>query len=299
MASSFMHALRGALASAALISGVAVAQNAPSTTTSDGRIHIEYETVKNPAHQDVLDAIKQRRGLETIKNILSPLRLPVDLHIKTVGCDGVSNAWYERDNAIPTIKICYEYLQEIWDGLPKATTPTGLTPHDALTGQFVFAALHESGHAVYDIFSVPIFGHQEDAADNFAAYKMLHLFADQPHRLIRGAAYSYHGLVKSYQDNPQLTLPLKVFSSVHGTPEQRYYNLVCMAYGYDAKEFADVVDEHLLPESRAQDCPYEYHDMAYAFHTMIAPHMDMELTRKVLNTRWFAEVDIPPLPPRR
>jgi hypothetical protein len=94
-------------------------------------------------------------------------------------------------------------------------------------------------------------------------------------------------------------LPLKVFSSVHGTPEQRYYNLLCMAYGYDAKEFAAVVDEHLLPESRAQDCPYEYHDMAYAFHKMIAPHMDMELTKKVLHTRWFTDADMAPPPPGR
>ena len=82
---------------------------------------------------------------------------------------------------------------------------------------------------------------------------------------------------------------MKVFSSVHGTPEQRYDNLVCMAYGYDAKEFAEVVDKHYLPESRAQDCYYEYRDKAYAFHKMIAPHMDMELTKKVLHTRWFTD----------
>jgi hypothetical protein len=292
-----MRAVGGALCCAALISGVTAAQNGPGTTAGGGLIHIDYEAPQNPAHQEVLDAMKQRGALETIKNLLSPLRLPVGLHIKTVGCDGVSNAWYERDSGIPTVRICYEYLQEIWDGLPKQTTPTGVTPHEALIGQFLFAALHESGHAVYDIFDVPIFGHQEDAADNFAAYKMLHMFADQPHRLIQGAAYSYRGVIEAHKSNPQVTLPLKVFSSVHGTLEQRYYNLICMAYGYDAKEFAAVVDEHLLPESRADDCPYEYHDMAYAFHTMIAPHMDMELTKKVLHTRWFADADLPP--PRR
>jgi hypothetical protein len=39
--------------------------------------------------------------------------------------------------------------------------------------------------------------------------------------------------------------------------------------------------------------------MAYAFHKMIAPHIDMELTKKVLHTRWFADADLPPPPPRR
>ena len=81
-----------------------------------------------------------------------------------------------------------------------------------------------------------------------------------------GAAYSYRNVIETHQRNPQVTLPLKVFSSVHGTPEQRYYNLLCLAYGYDAKEFAEVVDSQLLPESRAQDCSYEYREMAYAFH---------------------------------
>jgi len=289
-----MHAFAGALASAALISGVAAAQDAPS----GGRIQIEYEAPKNPAHQEILDAMRQRRSLETIRDILSPLRLPVALHIKTVGCDGVSNAWYQRVDGIPTVRICYEYLQEIWDGLPKRTTPSGLTPHDALVGQFLFAALHESGHAVYDIFAVPIFGHQEDAADNFAAYKMLHMFADDTHRLIHGAAYAYRGVIETHARDPKVTVPLQAFSSVHGTPAQRYYNLVCMAYGYDAKEFADVVDSQFLPESRAQDCDYEYREMAFAFHKMIAPHMDMELARKVLSTRWFAEADLPPPPAR-
>lgn len=298
MTSSLVRALRGALASAALICGVAAAQDASTTTTGGGHIHIAYEPPKNPAHQEVLDAIKRRGGLETVMDLLSPLRLPIDLHIKTVGCDGVANAWYQRVDAIPTVRICYEYLQEIWDGLPRQTDPAGVTPRDALIGQFMFAALHESGHAVFDIFAVPILGHQEDAADNFAAYKMLHMFADQPHCLIRGAAYSYRGFVKPDPGNPQVTVPLKVFSSVHGTPEQRYYNLICMAYGYDPKEFAEVVDQHYLPEARAQDCPYEYHDMAYAFHTMIAPHMDMELAKRVLHTRWFTDVDMALPPPR-
>jgi hypothetical protein len=32
---------------------------------------------------------------------------------------------------------------------------------------------HEVGHAAFDLFNVPIFGHEEDAADNFATFLML------------------------------------------------------------------------------------------------------------------------------
>src|SRR5262249_7197055 len=115
------------------------------------------------------------------------------------------------------------------------------------------------------------------------------------HQLIQGAAYSYRGFVKSYKDSkdsPQVTVPLKAFSSDHGSPEERFYNLVCMAYGYDPKEFADLVDKGYLPESRAKGCYFEYRDVAYAFHQVVSPHIDAAKARKVLDTRWFADADI-------
>jgi hypothetical protein len=84
-----------------------------------------------------------------------------------------------------------------------------------------------------------------------------------------------------------VTLPLAAFSSDHGAPEQRFYNLACMAYGYDAKIFAAVVDKDYLPETRAKVCKYEYSNLRYAFRKLISPHIDQELARKVLETTWL------------
>jgi DNA invertase Pin-like site-specific DNA recombinase len=42
-------------------------------------------------------------------------------------------------------------------------------------------------------------------------------------------------------------------------PAQRYYNLLCLAYGEDPRQFADLVEKKYLPESRAQGCVDEYH----------------------------------------
>jgi hypothetical protein len=44
--------------------------------------------------------------LEKLQQIFSPFKLPIDVTLKTVGCDGADNAWYQR----PTMTICYEYL---------------------------------------------------------------------------------------------------------------------------------------------------------------------------------------------
>jgi Putative metallopeptidase len=44
------------------------------------------------------------------------------------------------------------------------------------------------------------------------------------------------------------------FADVHGLPSQRYYNLLCRAYGADPKLFEDVVTYGRLPPERAEGC---------------------------------------------
>jgi hypothetical protein len=222
------------------------------------------------------------------------LRLPVAVTIRTIGCDGVSNAWYQREKDRPTLSICYEYLQEIWNAMPKEVTAAGITPEDAVVGQLFFAMAHEFGHATFDIFDIPVFGREEDAADQFAAYIMLQFGEDRAHRLITGAAFSYRMFIKSYKDKPNVTLPLLAFSSDHGSPEARFYNLLCLAYGYDAKLFADVVDNEYLPKNRAKNCRYEYAMLRYAFRQLVVPHVDMDMAKKVMDVHWLDDADVRP-----
>ena len=83
------------------------------------------------------------------------------------------NSFYRRENFKPTVTICYEYLRHILESLLSENDPAGVTPDDAAAGQFFWVTFHEVGHAIFDIFDVPIFGRPEDAADNFATYIML------------------------------------------------------------------------------------------------------------------------------
>jgi len=253
------------------------------------RIRVEYVPPKNPDHQAVYDLVRERKSLDTLQQIFSPLRLPVDVTIKTIGCDGVPNAWYDRKGENPIISLCYEYLQEILQKMPTETTPAGFSPHDTVVGQFFYAALHELGHAVFDLYDVPVFGREEDAADQFAAYVMLQFRNNQARRLIGGAAYSYVEFMKGYQDKPNVTVPLLAFSSNHGSPQERFYNLLCIAYGFDDKLFADAVDKQYLPRSRAAGCKYEYQVLRYAFRSQISPHIDQQMAQQVLGTTWFAQ----------
>jgi hypothetical protein len=182
--------------------------------------------------------------------------------------------------------MCYEYLYEILQSAPKETTPGGVTPTDAVIGQFFYVVTHEMGHAAFDLFEVPIFGNAEDAADHFAVYIMLQFGKEQAHRLITGAAYSY----RKYVEHPEVTAPLAAFSEAHAAPAQRFYNLLCLAYGADATLFAGLVEKGYLPKDRAKGCKREYDQVAFAFRDLIVPHLDQQLAKQVLDKAWLPDV---------
>ena len=293
--------LRSSLYIAAALAASALTLPAASAADEGqrkGKIQIAYETPKDASLKNTYDMVRKANALEMLRLVFVAFRLPEDLYIKAVSCDGVPNAYFFREDDKPTIRICYEYLKSLREMLPSRTTPEGITPTEALMGQFLFTAAHEFGHAVFDIYNLPVLGRQEDAADEFATYFLLQFGGERAHRLIRGAAYAYYQNVQNSKqklqnrkDTPKVTLPVAAFSSDHGTPEQRFYNLVCIAYGYDAKIFAKVIELGYLPAARAKVCKYEYSNLRFAIKTLIEPHVDQQLAETVMAISWFTPPD--------
>jgi hypothetical protein len=276
-------ALCAAAISLAMVSRVLAAE----TDAQASRIKIEYFDPANPALRSVYELVKQRRTLERIQETFGAFRLPTELTIRTGSCEGVANAWYDR----PAISVCYEYLDQIYQSLPKRTTADGVTAEDAVIGETFYVFGHEMGHAIFDLFHVPMLGDAENAADHFAGYMMLQFGRDQARALITGAAYTYNG----YMQNPQVMAPLKAFSDIHGAPEQRYYNLLCLAYGAEPTLFADLVSKGYLPNNRAINCKREYDQVAYGFREFVAPHLEHQLEQQALDKTWLPEVKAPDL----
>ena len=237
------------------------------------RIKISYVPPSNPAHQHIYEVLQERRVLERMQGYLSPLRLPQTLFLKTAGCKGESNAWYEDTEH--TVTVCYEYIDEVLRNAPDVTTAAGVTPQDAIVGPTIEVFFHEIGHAIFDLLKVPILGREEDAADQIASYGMLRLDKDIVHQTVAGVAYMYGHEMKS--DTPEL----EQFADAHGVSAQRFYNLLCMAYGKDSKLFADLVEKKYLPESRAEGCADEYKQVDYAFRKLIYPYIDQAQVKKV------------------
>jgi hypothetical protein len=273
---------------AALLAVFIVAFSAPaaaaqsSSGAGGSRIKIGYLPPKTAAHQALHRLLKEQRALEKLQQVLSPYRLPRTLTVKMEGCNGEANAWYVDD----AVTVCYEYMDDIWANAPQSTTEAGVTPIDAVLGPLYDVILHETAHALFDLLKVPLLGREEDAADQISAFLMLQFGEAEARRLILGTAYAYKSDFKA-----AAPVTSTDFADEHGTPTQRFYNLLCIAYGADAELFADMVEKGYLPKARAEGCEDEYQQVAFAFERLLSPHIDQSAAQRVVKQKLLPDVN--------
>jgi Putative metallopeptidase len=161
--------------------------------------------------------------------------------------------------------------------------------------------LHETGHAMFDMLHVPLFGREEDAADEVAAFIALQFNRDVQRTIIKGFAYFWQIVAKSGNDPPTvgdpnppedvlercLSDPLCAYADVHGTASQRLYNTLCLGYGGEPGTFNDFVQMGWLPKARADNCGREYRQLEHAFSKTILPFIDPGMMKKVRATQWL------------
>jgi hypothetical protein len=269
-----------AVAGIVLITAITTPLFAASKTN---RISIRYVPPKNPEHQEIYTNLKQRGALEKLQKFLSPVRLPETLRISLEECDGEADAWYEDAE----IAICYEFISELIKNMPQEMRPSGIEPSDTVFGPVFEVSLHEFAHALFDMLELPVFGREEDAADQLAAYILLQFGESEARRLIAGTAYAYH----MDQTKADPCRSMEDYANEHGTPAQRFYNVLCIAYGADTKEYADVVSGGYLPKERAEFCEEEYEQVQDAFDMLVLPHIDLDLVEELEDTQWLRELE--------
>jgi hypothetical protein len=216
----------------------------------------------------IYERMKRRQVLEQFSQFLAPLKLPRILRVATVQC-GIGEAFYMA--RISAIGFCYELIDAIESEAPIERSAEGITRAEAILGGFVGVLLHEGGHAVSDIFQLPVLGREEDTADEISAFIMLQFGEQVSRTAIKGTFHLWLRVSELSQG---------AYFGVHSTPAQRYANYLCIAYGRDPQIFKDLADQWLSPE-RAKNCPREYQRALNAFNKTIRPHVDEALMQKV------------------
>lgn len=230
--------------------------------TDKGDFVVEHLPVKNSRYQEIDRQVKEEKLLEKAADKLNrSLILPNDVYLRTKDC-GEVNAFYDAE--AQSVTVCYELIEHFY----KVFRGDGMSEEKAQDKMFDaarFAFLHEIGHALVDIYNLPITGNEEDAADRCSSFINLTELGEDGVNAVLAAADSFAIESKTSENSK------RSYADEHLLQEQRFYNSLCMLYGSDAEKYAYLAEENYLPPERAARCPQEYERTVESWSSLLAP----------------------------
>ena len=137
-----------------------------------------------------------------------------------------------------------------------------------VAGNMLFVLLHELGHAVASEMDIPVLGKAEDAADSFAATRLIRLGNDFSDQVVADAAKGW--FMSDRRDKKEGdSVP---YYDAHGLDLQRAYQFVCYLVGADPSKFKALADETKLPPDRQQSCQGDYSNALKNWEAALKPH---------------------------
>lgn len=241
-----------------------VVQAGPEPAVDNGDIKLTFAEPKSPRLKRFKAQLSGSKLFgKVVSGINDTLALPRDAAVLVSEC-GRIDAYYEAK--APGVVICYE-LAEHFESLFKGRAK-GKDLERMVTGAVFFAFFHELGHALVDQLKLPITGKEEDAVDQLAAVILIESGSGIEMALDGGRAFLLND-AKGYSANE--------FWGEHSFEKQRYYSIVCMAYGAAPKKRAVLGGgKNGLPQERAASCPAEYARIKTSWQTLLADHAKAE-----------------------
>jgi hypothetical protein len=151
----------------------------------------------------------------------------------------------------------------------------GLSPKDRqglaefVAGNMLFALLHEMGHAVVNEMGLLVLGKEEDAADSFAATRLIITASGFSDRVLTEAAKGW--FMTNRRDKKEGD-PVPPYDA-HGLDLVRAYQIVCFMVGSNEDKFKKLADETKLPKDRQDSCARDYNKAANSWGLALKPHL--------------------------
>lgn len=236
------------------------------------RVTAVYGEASSAKYNQAKIVLKQEKVLEWFASGLEENGFAASLTVASAQC-GKPSANYSSQTK--TITICYELLEMINDKVEKdyEYPRDHLKMYNTVHGALFFILWHEWGHAVIDLFGLKPTGREEDVADQIAAFFMLEASAEPR---MRSAAFDIAMVdaVLWFFESFKNTVSESSFSDEHSLNQQRYYNIICWAYGKDSTRYGYL--EGRLSRERARRCRDEYIQMSESI-----PALSRQNTQKV------------------
>lgn len=226
-----------------------------------GDFQVQYEATANADLQAWEDYFAGIEMLESVAGgINDTFALPKDALLIMGEC-GFSNAfWTSKDKSLV---LCLELANDI--ATTFANGGLGLTQEQivqATVNTYLWVSYHEMGHALIDLLDLPTTGKEEDAVDQFSTVLFIEGGAGWA---AVDAGYFF------YLVDQGVAAPTDL-ADEHALGLQRFYNVLCLVYGSDPKEYADLLTSFPEMADRAPRCKAEYHDATDAWTRLLEPY---------------------------
>ena len=131
---------------------------------------------------------------------------------------------------------------------------------DFVLANVEFTLLHEIGHALIHQFPIPLFGREEDAADQIATTFMIlrHNTDIDPTAMNKLLMVSVEWLSEWEDAEAAHGSSAHAFWDSHSLAIQRFYNVNCLLFGANPDELSFLLDTEMLPAERGFDCEQAY-----------------------------------------
>jgi hypothetical protein len=149
----------------------------------------------------------------------------------------------------------------------------GLTEQQRITrvefvaGNTLVLLSHELGHVLIAEMHLPLLGREEDAADTYAALRLLAI----------GTSFSQHELAQAAQgwflnDRRDQEIGEKpLYYDEHNLSQQRAYQILCLMVGSDLDKFKGLADQMKMPETRQRTCKRDFAKTSEGWTTVLKP----------------------------
>jgi hypothetical protein len=138
-----------------------------------------------------------------------------------------------------------------------------------IVGNMLFVLMHETAHAAITEMGLPVLGRIEDAADTFAALRLIRIGSDFSHSVLTQAAKGWFMADRRDRDSGDKV----AFYDEHQLNQQRAYQIVCLMVGSDEDKFKDLAKETKLPEQRQETCLGDFSNAAYSWDLLLKSHL--------------------------
>ncbi len=203
----------------------------------------------NAVETAILKKLQQAGDAQEVVSLVNQkLRLPKPLKIIFGGEDGPL-----YDPEINQIQVPYTFIDEVRARFVKAKySETGVTPDEATNDALMHTLFHELGHALIEMYQLPVVGKEEDAVDSLANVLLIE-FYDEGQETVLSAADLF-----DLESEDRESFEEEDYWDEHSLDEQRYYSALCHVYGSDPDKYASVIEDADISEDRADLCIEEY-----------------------------------------